>query len=116
MKEQFLTLINSCNVHRTDLNAAGPKNLRDYVFGITHYSVGDKFKAEIVYTDKTEATIAKIVIKNKTYNAIVAEFKDLESISAIKHALENRTMITRLINTRGSVYQAELDKLANRIH
>ena len=116
MKEQFLTLINNSNVHRVDMNAAGQKNLRDYAYGITHYSVGDKFKAEIVYTDKTEVAMEKILIKNKTFNAIVAEFTDIESISAIKHALKNRTMITHFNSTRGSMHQAELDKLANRSH
>ncbi len=116
MKDQFLTLINNSKVHRVDLNAAGQKNIRDYAYGIAHYSVGDNFKAEIIFADKTETTVAKIVIKNKTFNTIVAEFKDANSVSAFKHALDNRTMITRFNNTRGAVYQAELDRLATRLH
>ena len=116
MKDKFLTLINNSKVHRFDLNAAGQKNTRDYAYGKSHYSVGENFKAEVVFADKTETTVAKIVIKNKTFNTIVAEFKDADSISAIKHALDNRTMITRFNNTRGAMYQSELDRLATRLH
>ena len=116
MKDQFLTLINNSNLHRVDLNAAGQKNSRDYGYGIAHYSVGDNFKAEVVFSDKTETSVSKIIIKNKTFNTIVAEFKDAASVSAIKHALDNRTMITRFNATRGSMYQAELDKMATRLH
>ena len=64
MKDKFLTLINNSKVHRFDLNAAGQKNTRDYAYGKSHYSVGEKFKAEVVFADKTETTVAKIVIKN----------------------------------------------------
>ena len=116
MKDQFLTLINTSVVHRVDLNAAGQKNTRDYAYGLAHYSIGDKFKAEVVFADKAETTVAKVIIKNKTFNKIVAEFNKSECMAAIKHALDNRTMITRFNATRGQVYQAELDKMANRLH
>ena len=116
MTNQFLALINNCPVYRTDLNAEGKKNTRDYAYGVAHYSVGDKFKAEVIFTDKTETVIREVVIKNKTFNKTVAVFNYAESMSALKHALDNRVMMTRFNTTRGIAYQAELDKLANRLH
>lgn len=116
MKDQFLTLINTSAVHRVDLTKDGKKNTRDYDYGLAHYSVGDKFKAEIRFTDKTEQEAAKVIIKNKTFNTIVAEFSDKNTISAFKHALDNRVMITSFARTRGTTMQTELSKLANRIH
>ena len=116
MKDQFLTLINTSAVHRVDLNAAGQKNTRDYAYGIAHYSVGDNFKAEVIFADKEETTVSKIVFKNKTFNKIVAEFNRADCMSALKHALDNRTMITRFTATRGQVYQTELNKMATRLH
>ena len=116
MTGEFLALINNSAVHRVDVLKDGTKNTRDYGYGIAHYSVGDKFKAEIVFADKTETVIKKIIIKNKTFNKIVAEIDDERAIAAFQHALDNRTMITRFNSTRGAVMQAELDKLANRLH
>ena len=116
MKDQFLALINNSAVHRVDVLPDGTKNTRDYGYGIAHYSVGDNFKAEVIFADKTEADVVQIVIKNKTFNKTVAVFCSPECISALKHALDNRTMITRFNSTRGAVMQAELSKLANRLH
>ena len=98
MKDQFLALINNSAVHRVDVLPDGTKNTRDYGYGIAHYSVGDNFKAEVVFADKT------------------AEYDDVNTKSAFKHALDNRTMVTRFNSTRGAVMQAELSKLANRLH
>ena len=116
MKDTFLTLINNSKVHRFDLNAAGQKNTRDYAYGKSHYSIGEKFKAEVVFADKTETTVAKIVIKNKTFNTIVAEFKDADSMSAIKHALDNRVLMTNLYRANAIKYHNELNRLARRSH
>ena len=55
-------------------------------------------------------------VKNKTFNTIVAEFNRAECMAALAHALDNRTMITRFNSTRGAVMQAELTKMANRVH
>ncbi|MBO5833555.1 MAG: hypothetical protein J6R22_01210 [Alphaproteobacteria bacterium] len=109
----FITLINNAPVHRVDLTKDGKKNTRDYAYGLAHYSVGSDFKAEVRYTDKTETTVAKVIIKNKTFNTIVAEYAgNTEAASALVHALDNRTMITRLVKTNGQKTQAELSKLA----
>ena len=116
MKDKFLALINSCAVHRIDVLKDGTKNTRDYGYGIAHYSVGDNFKAEVVFADKTETVVKKVVIKNKTFNKIIAEFDDANTVAAFKHALNNRTMVTRFNSTRGAVMQVELDKMANRLH
>ena len=115
MKEQFLTLINNSNVHRVDLAANGQKNTRDYAYGIAHYSVGDNFKIEVVFTDKTEKVISKIVVKNKTFNAPVATFATAADISAVKHALDNRVLMTRLYSANVAAYNSNLSKLA-RVH
>ena len=116
MKDNFLALINNSPVHRVDVLKDGAKNVRDYAYGTGHYSIGDKFKAEIIFADKAETIVKKVVIKNKTFNKIVAEFDDANTMAAFKHALDNRTMVTRFNSTRGAVVQAELDKLANRLH
>ena len=116
MKDQFLALINNSAVHRVDVLPDGTKNTRDYGYGIAHYSVGDNFKAEVVFADKTETIVKKVIIKNKTFNKIVAEYDDVSTKSAFKHALDNRTMVTRFNSTRGAVMQAELSKLANRLY
>lgn len=116
MKDQFLTLINNEKVHRVDLTKDGKKNTRDYAYGLAHYSIGDKFKAEVKFADKEETTVAEVIIKNKTFNKVVATFQDSASMAALKHALDNRVMITRFNATRGTVFQAELDKMASRLH
>ena len=116
MKDNFLALINNSPVHRVDVLKDGAKNVRDYAYGIAHYSIGDKFKAEIIFADKAETIVKKVVIKNKTFNKIVAEFDDANTMAAFKPALDNRTMVTRFNSTRGAVVQAELDKVANRLH
>lgn len=116
MKDKFLALINNSPVHRVDVLKDGTKNLRDYGLGIAHYSIGDKFKAEVVFADKSETVVSKVIIKNKTFNTIVAEFNRAECMAALAHALDNRTMITRFNSTRGAVMQAELTKMANRVH
>ena len=108
----FVTLINNSLVHRVDLTSAGQKNTRDYAYGIAHYSVGDSFKAEVNFADKTEAVIKNIVIKNKTFNTIVATFDSAESISPIMHALSSREMMTRMLTAKSMQTKAELDKLA----
>ncbi len=116
MKDQFLALINNVSVHRVDVFLDGTKNTRDYAYGKAHYSVGDKFKAEITFADKEETTVKNIVIKNKTFNTIVATYSDADSMTAFKHALDNRAMVTRFNSTRGAVMQSELGKMANRLH
>ncbi|MBE6459500.1 MAG: hypothetical protein E7009_00760 [Alphaproteobacteria bacterium] len=116
MKDQFLALINNVAVHRVDVFLDGTKNTRDYAYGKAHYSVGDKFKAEITFADKEETIVKNIVIKNKTFNTIVATYSDADSMAAFKHALDNRAMVTRFNSTRGAVMQSELGKMANRLH
>ena len=116
MKEQFLALINNSSVHRVDLNQFGRKNTRDYADGIAHYSIGDNFKAEIVFTDKTERLASHIIIKNKTFNRVVATFTDAAEVSAFKHALDNRVLMTNLYRANAIKYHNELNRLARRSH
>lgn len=116
MKDKFLALINNSAVHRVDVLQDGAKNVRDYGLGIAHYSIGDQFKAEVVFADKSETVVSKVIIKNKTFNTIVATYADKDLMAAFKHALDNRTMVTRFNATRGAVMQSELSKMANRLH
>lgn len=114
MKDQFLTLINNSNVHRVDLNQLGRKNTRDYSDGIAHYSIGDNFKAEVIFTDKTERFVSHILIKNKTFNKVVATFTDGAEVSAFKHALDNRVLITQLQRANAIKYHNALNCMARR--
>lgn len=116
MKNQFLTLINNSNVHRVDLNRFGRKNTRDYADGIAHYSIGDNFKAEVIFTDKTERLVSHIIIKNKTFNRVVATFTAGPEVSAFKHALDNRVLMTRLYHANAIQYHNELNRMAHRVH
>lgn len=114
MKDQFLTLINNSNVHRVDLNQLGRKNTRDYSDGIAHYSIGDNFKAEVIFTDKTERFVSHILIKNKMFNKVVATFTDGAEVSAFKHALDNRVLITQLQRANAIKYHNALNCMARR--
>jgi hypothetical protein len=116
MKDQFLSLINNSNVHRVDLNQFGRKNTRDYADGIAHYSIGDNFKAEVIFTDKTERLVSHIIIKNKTFNRVVATFTAGAEVSAFKHALDNRVLITQLKRANAIKYHNELNRLTRRSH
>ena len=112
-KSTFLALINNSTVHRVDLTRDGQKNNSDYGYGLAHYSVGSSFKAEVKYTNKDEDIICKVIIKNKTFNTIVAEFTEPDYMGALVHALESRTMATRMFGTKNQQLHAELSKLAN---
>lgn len=112
-KNTFVALINNSPVHRVDLTRDGQKNNSDYGYGLAHYSVGQNFKAEVRYTDKTETVVKQVFIKNKTFNTIVATFTEADYMGAVVHALESRTMATRMFGTKNQQLRAELGKLAN---
>lgn len=104
MKDKFLAIINSNAVHRVDLTKDGKKNTRDYGYGRAHFSISPEYKAEIVYTDKTESTIEKILIKDKTFNKIVATFSTKNDTDEL-----NRTLAHRITS---APYAAMLDKIS----
>ena len=110
----FLQLINNVPVHRFDVLRDGvTKNVRDYAYGKGHYSIGNDFKAEVTFTDKTEQVIKGVVIKNKTFNTIVADFQSAEHMASIAHALDTRVLTSRVAGAKGIQQQAELNRLAN---
>jgi hypothetical protein len=100
MKDKYLEIIKNSNIHRVDLNAAGEKNTRDYAYGRDHYSVNSELKAEIIFADRGQTMPVKVLIKDKTFNKIVAEFADTASVSELKHALDARVLYTRMEKSR----------------
>lgn len=114
LKEKFLAEIKNQPVHRVDLNAAGQKNTRDYAYGIAHYSVGPDFKAEVVFFDKKEEVATAVLIKNKTFNTVVAQFKHPDCISEFVRALDSAALINKLSKKQVEYKQSvELNRLAN---
>ena len=114
LKETFLSEIKKRPVHRVDLNASGQKNTRDYAYGIAHYSVGPNFKAEVIFFDKKEEVVTAVLIKNKTFNTVVAQFKHPDCTSELKRALDSAALITKLSKNQAMYKQAsELQKMAN---